>query len=68
MMMVHKCIHMKFGTVLYCRGGDVLVALSWAPEPPEPEIQCQNPDMDNTLKETSIIVNMKKLIPITTIC
>ena len=63
--MMHKCIHMKFGTILYRRGGDILVALSWAlstSQSPnqyqsEPEIQCQDPDMSKTLKEASIIVN-----------
>ena len=28
--MMHRCVHMKLGTVLYCKGGDVPVALSWA--------------------------------------
>ena len=59
--LMHKCIHMKFGIVLYRRGGDILVALSWAlstTQPPnqyqpEPEIQCQNPDVDKILKEAS---------------
>ena len=63
--MMHKCIHMKFGTVLYRKGGDILIALSWAlstPPPPNqyqyhPEIQCQNSDVNKTLKEASIIVN-----------
>ena len=26
----YKCIHMKFGTVLFRKGGDLLVSLSWA--------------------------------------
>ena len=63
--MIHKCVHKKLGTVLYRQGGDVIVALSWAlsaSQPPnqylsEPEIQCQIPDVDTTLKEASIIVN-----------
>ena len=63
--MMHKCIHMKFGIVLYRRGGDILAALSWAlstSQSPnqyqsEPEIQCQNPDVNKTLNEASIIVN-----------
>ena len=63
--MMHKCVHKKLGTVLYRQGGDVIVALSWAlsaSQPPnqylsEPEIQCQIPDVDTTLKEASIIVN-----------
>ena len=28
--MSYKCVHMKFGTILYCRGIDLLVSLSWA--------------------------------------
>ena len=28
--MLCKCVHMKFGTILYRRGVDVLVSLSWA--------------------------------------
>ena len=28
--MSYKCIHKKFGTLLYRKGGDVLVSLSWA--------------------------------------
>ena len=64
--MMHKCIHMKFGTVLYRRGGDILVALSWAlstTQPlnqyqPEPEIQCQSSDVDKILKEAIIVNNL----------
>ena len=29
--MLYKCVHKKFGTILYCKGIDVLVSLSWAP-------------------------------------
>ena len=28
--MMHRCVHMKIGIVLYCKGSDLLVALSWA--------------------------------------
>lgn len=28
--MMRKCVHIKFGIVLFWKGGDVLVALSWA--------------------------------------
>ena len=28
--MLYKCVHMKFGTILYRKGIDVLVSLSWA--------------------------------------
>ena len=60
--MMHKCIHMKFGTVLFRKGGDILTALSWALSTPPftnqyPEMQCQNPDTNKTLKEASIIIN-----------
>ena len=63
--MMHKCIRMKFGTVLFRKGGDILTALSWALSTSTstnqfPEMQCQNPDAYKTLKEASIIVNMKK--------
>ena len=27
--MLYKCVHMKFGTILYRKGADVLVSLSW---------------------------------------
>ena len=28
--MLYKCMHKKFGTILYRRGGDILTSLSWA--------------------------------------
>ena len=28
--MLYKCVHMKFGTILYHKGADILVSLSWA--------------------------------------
>ena len=63
--MMHKCAHNKFGTVLYHKGGDVLVAFSWAHSAShpfnyyqyEPEHFRKNPDVDTTLKEASIIIN-----------
>ena len=53
---------MKFGTVLYRKGGDVLVALSWALSAlnqyhSQPEYCHKNPDVGATLKEASIVVN-----------
>ena len=30
--MSYMCIHKKFGTILYRKGGDLLISLSWAPE------------------------------------
>ena len=28
--MLYKCVHKKFGTVLYCKGVDIMTSLSWA--------------------------------------
>ena len=28
--MMHKCIHRKYGTILYRKGADILATLSWA--------------------------------------
>ena len=28
--MIHKCMHMKFGNILYRKGADILATLSWA--------------------------------------
>ena len=28
--MLYKCVHKKFGTILFCKGVDVLISLSWA--------------------------------------
>ena len=28
--MLYKCVHMRFGTILYRKGADILVSLSWA--------------------------------------
>jgi len=66
--MMHKCVHMRFGTVLYRRGVDLLVALSWALSSSqlvpsfEPSNQQQqhhtsqnnHPNTETTLKEASI--------------
>ena len=27
--MLYKCVHIKFGTILYRKGADLLVSLSW---------------------------------------
>ena len=29
--MMHKCVHMKYGIVLYRKGADILTTFSWAP-------------------------------------
>ena len=67
--MMHKCVHMRFGTVLYRRGVDLLVALSWALSSSqlvpsfEPSKQQHHTSQNNhlntetTLKEASIIIN-----------
>jgi len=63
--MMHKCTHMKFGTVLYRKGADMLSTLSWALSTSqlanmcwfEPEIQQKQPEAERTLKEASNIVN-----------
>jgi len=28
--MLYKCVHKKFGTILFCKGVDILISLSWA--------------------------------------
>ena len=38
--MMHKCIHMKFGTVLFRRGGDIWTALSWPLSNPPSTNRC----------------------------
>jgi len=65
--MMHKCVHMKFGTILFRKGGDMLVALSWALGSSQSTPQwCESntekkhreyPNAEKTLKEASIIVN-----------
>ena len=67
--MMHKCVHMRFGTVLYRRGVDLLVALSWALsssqlvpsfEPSKQEdhkSQGKHPNTETTLKEARAIIN-----------
>jgi len=67
--MMHRCVHMRFGTVLYRRGADLLVSLSWALSSSqlvpsfEPSKQQHHTSQNNhlntetTLKEASIIIN-----------
>ena len=64
--MIHKCIHRKYGTILYQKGAEILASLSWALSTSqlasktwfEPEIQQQqHDDVNITLKEASNIVN-----------
>ena len=65
--MMHKCVHMKYGTVLYRKGADILATLSWALSTsnlagqwskPEKQKQHDNyPNAETTLKEASIIMN-----------
>ena len=63
--MAHKCMHMKFGTILYRKGADMLATLSWALSTSqladkywvEPDIQQQQPDAERTLTEASNIIN-----------
>ena len=65
--MTHKCVHMKYGTVLYRKGADILATLSWALSTsnlagqwskPEKQKQHDNyPNAETTLKEASIIMN-----------
>ena len=67
--MMHKCVHMRFGTVLYRRGADLLIALSWALsssqqvpsfEPSKQQhhtLQNNHPNTETILKEASIIIN-----------
>ena len=65
MYMMHKCMHMKFGTILYRKGADILATLSWALSNSqlanmcwiEPEINQKHSDAGKTLKEESHIVN-----------
>ena len=43
----YKCVHRKFGTILYRKGGDVLTSLSWALG------RAQSKDMDSVYVSTS---------------
>ena len=36
--MCYKCVHRKFGTILYRKGGDLLHALSWALSYKQPDM------------------------------
>lgn len=68
--MMHKCVHMRFGTVLYRRGADLVVALSWALssssqfapsfqpiKQQDHKSQTKNPNIETTLAEASVIIN-----------
>jgi len=64
--MMHKCVHMKFGTVLFRKGGDLLVALSWVlgslpvqqwSEPNEKQKPTQHPNTERTIEDAGIIIN-----------
>ena len=67
--MMHKCVHMKYGTVLYRKGADMLTTLSWAlstshladqwswSEPEKQRNHEKHINCEKTLKEASIIVN-----------
>ena len=64
--MSYKCVHMKFGTILYSTGIDILVSLSWALSAvPFSSYTCETytptikhySDKTTTLHEASYIVN-----------
>ena len=65
--MMHKCVHMKYGTVLYRKGADILETLSWALstshladhwyESEEQKHRDKHPNTETTLKEASFIMN-----------
>ena len=42
--MLCKCVHMKFGTILYRKGVDVLVSLSWALSTQSTSQECSDED------------------------
>ena len=42
--MLYKCVHMKFGTILYRKGVDVLVSLSWALSTQSTSQECSDED------------------------
>ena len=44
--MLYKCVHMKFGTILYRRGVDLLVSLSWA-------LSANSPTEDTVVKHVT---------------
>ena len=62
-----KCVHKKFGTLLYKKGGDILTSLSWAlgackyetkEEPYQLYVkQCNKPDRAKILSEAGDIIN-----------
>ena len=62
----HKCMHKKFGTVLYSKGVDILTSLSWAlgagTLPKDLEYMASKPEQtilrdDVILKKTGYIIN-----------
>ena len=62
----YKCVHRKFGTILYRKGGDLLHALSWAlaSQAKESEVflkpsldQHRNGYEENSIKEAGDIIN-----------
>ena len=65
--MMHKCVHMKYGTVLYRKGADILETLSWAlsishladhwSESVKPKHHEKHPNTEKILKEASTIMN-----------
>ena len=65
--LMHKCVHMKYGTVLYRKGADILTTLSWALSTSNLADQWSKPEKqkhhdsqlnaETTLKEASIIMN-----------
>ena len=63
--MHYKCVHMKFGTVLYRKGGDLLCSISWAlaaqfsfnePHHFQENDECNHQRTDYN-KQTAIILN-----------
>ena len=63
--MSYKCVHMKFGTILYPKGVDLLTSLSWAlgtalhlqahtPEAGEQNVLIQDSPNDSTYKQRDL--------------
>ena len=63
--MEHKCIHKKFGTILYKKGGDLLTSLSWAlgagTPTKDPEYITTTPNY-NALSEEAILAKAGDII------
>ena len=58
--MMHKCVHMKYGTVLYRKGADILETLSWVlsiSHLADHWSESKHPNTEKTLKEASTIMN-----------